>query len=322
MHARSLLRLLALGAVCAGSALWSAGEAPAALSWTGADASLGASCVPCNEISVIVEGTGRVTGVSPGSPNAGRIECPPRPFNGQPYDCHFYFVWGEEGDVSTVILTPSEGSFTGWQPGDLNTDGCPDTNPDTGQCTITLTNTPLGICLKAVFTGSGTVGVCQSSGNPCQQANPPPSCNPTSPPPVQPPTGGGGSGGTGVPAWTAVCTIVGSAGADTLRGTSGRNVICGRGGNDTLFGNGGNDLLRGEGGNDKLNGGTGVDRLDGGLGTDTLNGNGGKDQERGGGGADTFFAKDGLRDALVGGPGRDKARVDRVDSLSTIERRF
>jgi hypothetical protein len=279
--------------------------------------------VPCNEISVIVEGTGHVTGISPGSPNAGRIECAPRTVNTIPYDCHFYFIWGEEGDVPTVILTPSEGSFTGWQPGDMNTDGCPDTNETTGQCTVTLENTPLGICLKAVFTGTGTVGVCQTTPNPCTQPSPPPSCFPgPPPPPVQPPPPPPPPPGTGVPAWTARCTIVGSARADTLRGTSGRNVICGRGGGDTIHGNGGSDLVRGEGGNDKLYGDAAIDRLDGGLGADTLTGGGGRDESRGGGGNDTFYAKDGVRDSLVGGPGTDRSRADRIDVRRTIERRF
>src|SRR5215213_5761248 len=117
MHARSVVRLLALGAVCGGSALWSAGEAPAALSWTGADVSAGANCVPCFEVSIVVEGTGHVTAVSPGNPDAGRIECAPR----LTYDCHFYFVFLEGDPI--VIVTPSEGSFSGWQPGDETSEG-------------------------------------------------------------------------------------------------------------------------------------------------------------------------------------------------------
>jgi hypothetical protein len=313
MSGRSLTLLTRLGVVsalvvlgCAFS-LVGARSAPAALNWAGS------SCVPCFDVAVVVVGDGHVTGVSPGSPEAGRIECAPQVVNGQAYDCEEYFLW-LDGDP-TVILTPSAG-FLGWEPApeDPTSTGCPQTSGTS--CILNLDNTPLGRCIQATFTGSGTVGTCASS--------PPPGCTPNcgNPPPPPPPPGTGGGTGTGVPSWSAPCTIVGTARADVLRGTSGRNVICGRGGNDRLYGNGGNDLLRGQGGTDKLYGGAGIDRLDGGLGADVLNGNGGKDQERGGGGADTFYARDGLRDALVGGPGRDRARADRVDSLSGIERRF
>jgi len=320
---RLALKAIASFALVAGFALASAHTAPAALSWASAASAETTACVPCFNVAVVIDGDGRVTGVSPGSPEAGRIECPPATVNGQPYDCDEYFIWGDGDPV--VILTPTPNgaeTFLGWEAAGEAGD-CPEIGPGPTECRLTLENSLLGRCIRAVFSGSGHVGVCvPTPPNPCTQPNPPSTCFPPPPPVGPPPPTGGGGGGTGVPAWTARCTIVGSARADVLRGTSGRNVICGRGGNDRLYGNGGNDLLRGEGGADKLYGGAGIDRLDGGLGTDTLNGNAGKDQERGGGGADTFYAKDGLRDALVGGPGRDKARVDRVDSLSTIERRF
>ena len=322
-----LLHLLVLAALSAGFALASADSAPAALSWaseagTEATQATQTNCVPCFFVAIVVEGNGHVSGVSPGSPEAGRIECPPQTVDGQPYDCSYYYIW-LDGDPTVILTaTPNSGVFSGWEPGDATSIGCPQLGPGPNQCTLNLENTPLGTCIKAVFSDpGGPFGACETvPQNPCTLPNPPPTCGIG--PPVQPPTGGGGGGGTGVPSWTAACTIVGSAGPDVLRGTSGRNVICGRGGNDRIYGNGGNDLLRGQGGNDKLYGGAGIDRLDGGLGTDTLNGNAGKDQERGGGGADTFYAKDGVRDALVGGPGRDRARPDRVDSLSSIERRF
>jgi RTX calcium-binding nonapeptide repeat (4 copies) len=311
------VRLAALSALAAGFALTSAQSAPAALSWGSGDEASAAvvkGCVPCFSVAVVVQGTGHVTGVSPGTSEAGRIECAPMTIDGIPWTCTWYFLW-LDGDP-TVILTPSGGTFSGWEPApeDPTSTGCPQIGPGPNDCTLTLDNTPLGTCIQATFTGTGTEGTCT--------VPIPPGCAPfCGPPPVMPPVAPPPPG-TGVPAWNAACTIVGSAGIDTLRGTSGRNVLCGRGGNDKLFGNGGADVLRGEGGNDKLFGGAGIDRLDGGLGIDTLDGNGGKDQVRGGGGADTFYAKDGIRDALVGGPGRDRARVDRVDSLSAIERRF
>jgi Ca2+-binding RTX toxin-like protein len=101
---------------------------------------------------------------------------------------------------------------------------------------------------------------------------------------------------------TNSCTIVGTPGRDVLVGTSGRDVICGGGGDDVILGRGGNDSLRGGSGNDRLIGGGGSDRLQGGSGDDTL------------------IALDGQRDLLVGGPGRDRARADRVlDTRISVE---
>jgi hypothetical protein len=100
------------------------------------------------------------------------------------------------------------------------------------------------------------------------------------------------------------CTIMGTARADVLRGTAGRDVLCGLGGNDRI---------RGGAGNDRILGGAGNDRLTGDKGRDTLIGESG---------ADVFYARDGARDLVRGGPGRDRARVDRRDSVRAVERRF
>lgn len=96
--------------------------------------------------------------------------------------------------------------------------------------------------------------------------------------------------------------VVGTALAETLTGTPGRDVICGGGGKDTLRGLGGDDLLLGGAGADRLVGGGGRDRLLGGAGNDTL------------------VARDGKRDVLDGGPGRDRASVDGRDVVSRVER--
>jgi hypothetical protein len=77
-----------------------------------------------------------------------------------------------------------------------------------------------------------------------------------------------------------------------LVGTPGPDIICGLGGADILLGKGGNDLLVGGLGKDKLYGGPGNDRL---------------------------MARDGKRDLVSGGPGRDVARVDRIDRLTGVE---
>jgi len=67
-----------------------------------------------------------------------------------------------------------------------------------------------------------------------------------------------------------ICTITGTAGAETLTGTAGDDVICGLGGNDILKGLGGNDTLQGADGNDTIRPGAGNDSVDGGAGTDTV----------------------------------------------------
>lgn len=153
------------------------------------------------------------------------------------------------------------------------------------------------------------------------------------------------------------CTIVGSAGPDVLRGTPGRDVICGLGGNDRIAGLGGQDVihagpgddrvdggagndrlygsrgrdeLRGGSGSDRLDGGDGADRLFGGTGSDTvfgrygddvLLGGTGRDRLLGGYGADRIFARDGRRDVVDGGPGRDTATFDAgLDRVTSARR--
>ena len=123
---------------------------------------------------------------------------------------------------------------------------------------------------------------------------PPPVVYPPAPPAPPP---------SGPPPLGSRCTIPGTAGADVINGTVGRDVICGRGGNDTINGRGGHDLVLG---------GAGADRITGG---------GGRDALYGGGGNDTLLARDGVRDTLNGGLGRDRARWDAVDVRRSIERR-
>jgi len=84
-------------------------------------------------------------------------------------------------------------------------------------------------------------------------------------------------------------TILGTAGADTMRGTLGTDVILGLAGND---------MIRGLAGNDTICGGTGRDTLIGGDGNDRLLGVSGRDR---------LFGDRG-RDRLDGGTGRDRCR--------------
>ena len=99
------------------------------------------------------------------------------------------------------------------------------------------------------------------------------------------------------------CTIVGTNGPDRLVGTSRRDLICGLGGSDMLVGRGGNDVLVGGPGNDYL--------LPG----------GGRDRVLGDAGNDVAAARDGTADWIDGGPGVDRARVDRRLDVTRSARR-
>jgi Ca2+-binding RTX toxin-like protein len=93
-------------------------------------------------------------------------------------------------------------------------------------------------------------------------------------------------------------------------GPANDRIVLGRG-DDNASGGAGNDTLLGGPGNDTLTGGPGSDRLVGGPGVDSLDG---------GTGDDTIDARDGTREVVVCGPGRDTARVDRRDRAVGCER--
>jgi hypothetical protein len=67
---------------------------------------------------------------------------------------------------------------------------------------------------------------------------------------------------------------------------------------DRLTGRAGDDVLRGRAGPDRLSGGAGADRLDGGRGADVLR------------------ARDGRRDRVACGSGRDRAIADAADAVA------
>jgi Ca2+-binding RTX toxin-like protein len=131
--------------------------------------------------------------------------------------------------------------------------------------------------------------------------------------------------------------LTGTTGADTIFGLGGNDVLLGLAGNDLLDGGNGDDSLDGGPGRDKLKGqkgddtltggpgndvligGPGNDKLNGGKGNDTLIGNGGKDSLVGGPGNDTINSRDGVRELVKCGPGRDKVRADKKDRLSGCE---
>jgi Ca2+-binding RTX toxin-like protein len=87
-------------------------------------------------------------------------------------------------------------------------------------------------------------------------------------------------------------------GADRIVGTARADTIRGLGGSDTLLGLGGNDILDGGPGNDTLVGGAGRDTLYGRTGNDVLS------------------VRDGRRDRVSCGPGRDHVIADRLDSVA------
>jgi len=100
-------------------------------------------------------------------------------------------------------------------------------------------------------------------------------------------------------------TRLGTNGRNRMNGTAGRDVIAGLGGIDRIDGRGGNDVICGGSGADVLIGSAGVDKFDGGSGNDTI------------------YSRDGRRETTVrGGTGRDRARKDRVDRTTSVERSF
>ncbi len=192
-------------------------------------------------------------------------------------------MFGEE--TITLRVYPAAGwELKGWQ-------NCPTTLQD-GSCVIPP-DPVVYVCawFDAPTAPTPPETICPPYEPGLVPSPPPPPASPPPPPSGAPPLG-------------SRCTIPGTAGANVINGTAGRDVICGRGGNDTINGRGGHDLILG---------GTGADRLTGGLGRDAI---------YGGSGNDALIARDGIRDTVNGGLGRDRARWDARDVRRSIERRF
>jgi Ca2+-binding RTX toxin-like protein len=121
----------------------------------------------------------------------------------------------------------------------------------------------------------------------------------------------------------------GGPGDDTLFGGTIHDDLVGGYGHDILVGRGGSDWMEGGPGDDVLKGGRGRDALYGdhpyedlGRGDDLLVGGRGGDSADGGRGADTLLMRDAppARDRINGGPGRDRARIDRgLDRIFDVE---
>jgi Ca2+-binding RTX toxin-like protein len=142
----------------------------------------------------------------------------------------------------------------------------------------------------------------------------------------------------------------GGAGDDRLRGLAGADTLVGGAGIDTAdyssffpsngrigvvvdlplgeaTGDGVDSLVtlenvRGSSFDDRIVGDSKANSFQGLDGRDAIVGGAGQDVLRGNGGADTFEVRDGVRDRVYGGTGRDRARADRRDVLRSIAVRF
>jgi hypothetical protein len=112
----------------------------------------------------------------------------------------------------------------------------------------------------------------------------------------------------------------GTSAGERLEGTAGRDLIRGRAGRDLVIGQNRADCLRGGPGDDTVRGGAGADRLHGGRGSDTIRGDAGHDHLHGGPGRDRLVARDGERDVVRCGGGKDLALVGATDKVRGCER--
>jgi hypothetical protein len=128
-------------------------------------------------------------------------------------------------------------------------------------------------------------------------------------------------------------TLIGDNSKNTIRALGGGDVVSGLPGGDELYGGGSGDGMKGGPGRDYINGGTGRDRLDGKKSRDIIDGIDPSSYSStarykqptvevliGGRGNDTIRARDGKKDIIRGGPGYDKANVDKVDKVKGVEK--
>jgi RTX calcium-binding nonapeptide repeat (4 copies) len=137
--------------------------------------------------------------------------------------------------------------------------------------------------------------------------------------PPAPAPGPGGAPAPGGPAPAAPGALPGAC-ANLRTGTAGRDTLTGGTFGDRLRGLAGNDVLAGLAGDDCLSGGAGNDRLRGGAGSDRLTGGPGNDRLRGGAGDDRINARDGRRETVRCGGGKDRVSADPSDTLIACER--
>ena len=163
--------------------------------------------------------------------------------------------------------------------------------------------------------------------------------------------GWGGAGNDTIIGGSGADELVGQSGDDTLRGGPGFDRLEAVGmnlrltptalvgqGSDTLSGidwvvlsggNGNNVInartwrgrtdIRASGGDDVIVGGSGDDTISAGWGNDRIAGGAGRDLLAGEAGNDLLLSRDHQPDQVGGGPGRDRAHVDRVDMTRLVE---
>ena len=129
----------------------------------------------------------------------------------------------------------------------------------------------------------------------------------------------GGAGADQLFGEADVDRLGGGAGNDRLSGGSSRDILSGGSGADSLFGSSGNDTLAGGTGNDRISAGSGNDRISGNAGADRITPGTGADRVIAGAGNDRISARDGRRDRISCGSGRDTVTADRIDVLRSCE---
>ncbi|MGI8805732.1 MAG: CehA/McbA family metallohydrolase [Thermoleophilaceae bacterium] len=100
-----------------------------------------------------------------------------------------------------------------------------------------------------------------------------------------------------------------------IRGTNGADEITGTSRGDDIRAKRGADEVRALAGRDCVRGGRGADEVRGGRGRDLLRGSRGRDDVRAGAGNDRIRSRDGKRDLVGCGRGRDRVAADRRDRV-------
>lgn len=126
----------------------------------------------------------------------------------------------------------------------------------------------------------------------------------------------GGAGNDRLDAGRGNDRAFGDTGNDLIQGSFGNDVLHGVGGKDRVNGSRGRDRINGGADNDRIAGGSSPDRISGDRGSDRLNGNSGSDRVAGNSGNDRIGARDGKRDRINCGTGRDTVIADRVDRVA------
>ena len=110
--------------------------------------------------------------------------------------------------------------------------------------------------------------------------------------------------------------IAGNSGSDRIKGGRGRDAIDGGSGSDRISAGSSDDRVSGGSGNDRLTGNSGDDAVRGHGGNDRISGSSGTDRLSGGSGRDVIGARDGRRDRIACGRGRDTVVADRRDRVA------